>query len=62
VVLGFELRALHLLSVVVLNHTSSPFCSGYFGDKVIFFAQGSLDYDPPSLHFLLKLGWPPGVF
>jgi hypothetical protein len=27
VVLGFELRALHLL-----GRTSSPFCSGYFGD------------------------------
>jgi hypothetical protein len=26
---GFELRALYHL-----NHTSSPFCSGYFGDRV----------------------------
>jgi hypothetical protein len=28
--LGFELRALHLQGGI-LCHTSSPFCSGYFG-------------------------------
>jgi hypothetical protein len=31
--LGFELRALHLQSrCSTVSHTSSPFCSGYFGD------------------------------
>jgi hypothetical protein len=45
--LGFELRASCLL-----GHTSSPFCSGYFGDKVLLFAQATLDCDLPILHFL----------
>jgi hypothetical protein len=40
-----------------LNHTSSPFCSGYFGARVLLFAQASLDYNPPILCFLLYLGW-----
>jgi hypothetical protein len=29
--LGFELRA---LSLQTLSHTSSPFCSGYFGNGI----------------------------
>jgi hypothetical protein len=36
-----------------LSHTSSLFCSGYFGHKVSLFAWVSLDNDPPILHFLL---------
>jgi hypothetical protein len=33
--LEFELRTLHLkLALYHLSHTSSPFCSGYFGDRV----------------------------
>jgi hypothetical protein len=36
-----------------LSHTSSPFCSDYFGDGVLLFAQTSLDYDPHILCFLL---------
>jgi hypothetical protein len=30
---------------------SGPFCSDYFGDKVLFSAQTSLDYDTPVLGF-----------
>jgi hypothetical protein len=26
-----------------LSHASNPFCSGYFGDRVSFFAQVDLD-------------------
>jgi hypothetical protein len=40
-VLGFELRVLHLL--YHLSHTSSPFCSGYFGDRVLCSAQAFLE-------------------
>jgi hypothetical protein len=32
-----------------LSHAYSPFCSGYFGDRVLLFAQASLDCDPPIL-------------
>lgn len=33
-------------------------CSGYSGDRVSLFGQGSLDHDPPPiLWFLLLLGW-----
>jgi hypothetical protein len=38
-----------------LSHASSPFCSGYFGDRVLLFVQVSLDCDPPILCFLLSL-------
>jgi hypothetical protein len=44
VVLGFELRNLHLLDRC-LSHASNPFGSGYFGDK------GGLDWNPPILCF-----------
>jgi hypothetical protein len=40
-VVGFELRTLHLIG------RCSPFCSGYFGDRVSRFAQASLDHSPP---------------
>jgi hypothetical protein len=33
-----------------LNHASSPFCSCYFGDRVLLFAKASLD--PSILSFL----------
>jgi hypothetical protein len=39
-----------------LSHTSSPFCSGYFRDRVLLFAQADLDHDLPiflSLFFFL---------
>jgi hypothetical protein len=42
----------------VLNHLSqdpSPFYSGYFGDRVLLFAQAILDHDPRILSFLLLL-------
>jgi hypothetical protein len=49
-----------------LSHASNPFCSGYFGNSVLLFAQASLDHDPifpgmtgvhtmPS-YFLLRWG------
>jgi hypothetical protein len=34
-----------------LSHTSNPFCSGYFGDSGLDFAQAGLDRDPPILDF-----------
>jgi hypothetical protein len=42
-VLEFELRSLSLLGKCYkgLNHAFSPFCSGYFGDRVSLFAQSS---------------------
>jgi hypothetical protein len=36
-VLGFELRVLCLLG---RHSASSPSCSGYFGDRVLFFCAG----------------------
>jgi hypothetical protein len=36
-VLGFE------LSASLLSHVSSPFCSGYFADKISLFTQAVLD-------------------
>jgi hypothetical protein len=33
--LEFELRTLHLQVLYHLNHTSSPFCSAYFGDGIL---------------------------
>jgi hypothetical protein len=38
-----------------LSHTSSPFCSGYFGDGVLLSTQASLDLDPPILYFLQEI-------
>jgi hypothetical protein len=31
----------------VLTHVSSPFELGYFGDRVLLFAQADLGSDPP---------------
>jgi hypothetical protein len=39
-----------------LRYNHSPFCSGYFGHRVLLFAQVSLDPDPPILGFLLLPG------
>jgi hypothetical protein len=35
-----------------LSHSSSHFCSGYFGDRdsLLFFVQAGLDCNPPILH------------
>jgi hypothetical protein len=49
--LGFELRALHLLSKnpTTWATTSSSFALGYFQTgSCIFFAQGSPDHDLPT--------------
>jgi hypothetical protein len=48
VVLGYHRRVVYHLS-----YTSSPFCSGYFGDRVSFFAQTCLGCHLPILGFLL---------
>jgi hypothetical protein len=41
-----------MLARQVLYHLNdTPFCSGYFGDMVLLFAQASLDSDPTILHF-----------
>jgi hypothetical protein len=34
-----------------LLHSTSPFCSGNFGDRLLLFAQVSLDHHPPILCF-----------
>jgi hypothetical protein len=39
----------------LLSNASSSFCFGYFGDRVLFFAQASLDHDSPILCFLLGI-------
>jgi hypothetical protein len=46
-VLGFELRAFVLARQTLyhLTHISNPFCSGYFRDKILLFAQARLDFD-----------------
>jgi hypothetical protein len=54
VVLGFELRALCLF--YCLNHISSTFFSGCYGDRVSHFAQSSLGHDPLDLSLLQSLG------
>jgi hypothetical protein len=40
-----------------LSYAASPFCSGYVGERLSFFAQEGLNHDPPILCFLLPLGW-----
>jgi hypothetical protein len=40
-----------------LSHACSPCCSGYFGDRILLFAQAGLDHNPPILLFLPSLGW-----
>jgi hypothetical protein len=39
-----------------LSLTASAFCSGYFGGRVLLFAQVSMNCYPPILDFLLLLG------
>jgi hypothetical protein len=39
-----------------LSHTAIPFRSGYFGNRVLLFAQAILHCDSPILHFPLLLG------
>jgi hypothetical protein len=36
---------------------SSPFCSEYFRDSVLLFAQAPLDHSPPILSFQWSLEW-----
>jgi hypothetical protein len=50
VVLGFELRALHLLGRCSTSVTSpTPFCFSYFSDRVLCFLPGpTLDCNPPT--------------
>jgi hypothetical protein len=41
VVLGVELRALLVKQVLYhLGHAPNPFCSGYFGDRVLHLCPG----------------------
>jgi hypothetical protein len=40
-----------------LSHASSPFCSGYFGDRVSLFAQPSLDHNHPIMFAPLHLAF-----
>jgi hypothetical protein len=39
------------INCVLSRCTSSPFCSGYFGDRVLFYAQPDLDHDLPVSRF-----------
>jgi hypothetical protein len=41
------------------GHASSPFCSGYFGDRVSLFAQTNLDLNLPIWH--LPHSWMTGT-
>jgi hypothetical protein len=43
------------------QYASSSFCSGYFGDRVLVFAQASLDWDSPILCFPILTGLRWGV-
>jgi hypothetical protein len=38
-----------------LSNTTGPFCSGYFGNMVLIFAQAGLGYDSSILNFPLLL-------
>jgi hypothetical protein len=45
-------------AVDCMSHNFSPFCSGYFGDRVYIFTQAGMDQDPPILCcFLLQWGY-----
>jgi hypothetical protein len=59
VLLGFELRSIHLLCRCSTTWVMPPvlFSSGYFGYWVSFFAQAGLDYGLPILPILPQLGW-----
>jgi hypothetical protein len=47
-VLGLELQA-SLWECLI--HASSPFCSGYLGDRIWTFAKADLDGNPAMLYF-----------
>jgi hypothetical protein len=48
VLLGFELSfMLAKQELYSLSQASSPFCSGYFGDRVSLIAQSGLDHSLP---------------
>jgi hypothetical protein len=56
--LGFELRALHLQSRHYhLNQTSSPFCSGYFGDGGLMNCLPKLASNLSPLDLSLSSSW-----
>jgi hypothetical protein len=63
--MAFFLRYQGLNSVLVftkqmlycLSHASSPFCSGYFGNRVSLGAQAGLNLDLSTLSFLPQLEW-----
>jgi hypothetical protein len=38
-----------------LSYSSSSFSSGYFGDRVLFFAQAGLGHNPPVLGSMLLM-------
>jgi hypothetical protein len=44
----------YLAGALCLN---SPFCSGYFGNTVLFFSQAGLECYPSILHFRPLLEW-----
>jgi hypothetical protein len=63
------IQSTHLISIIAtqgfalvqqvlycLSHTSSPFCSDYFGDGIMLFVLASKNRDSSSLHFMLLLG------
>jgi hypothetical protein len=52
-----QVFALARQAIYHLHHTSSPFCSGYSGDRKLLFAQTSLDSYTPILCFLPSLEW-----
>jgi hypothetical protein len=53
-ILGFELRASHLPGRSSISWAPlHPFCSGYFGERVLLFDQAGLYWDPLVLCFLL---------
>jgi hypothetical protein len=56
-VLWFELRSSHLWGRYSTAWAMPPISSGYFGDRVLVFAQAGLDCSPPALHFLPSPGW-----
>jgi hypothetical protein len=39
-----------------LRHACNPFCTDYFGARILLFAQASLVCDPPILCFSLSVG------
>jgi hypothetical protein len=54
---GFWTRGFMLArqALYFLSHVSSPLCSDYFGDRVLFLAKACLDHNPPIFGF--HHGW-----